>query len=135
MAHPGTYLGLIEKIPYLQSLGITTVELLPLLEFDETENFRRNPVTGERLLNYWGYSPVSFFAPKASFAAEWTPGAGQDDCGGTVQADPGGAAGRVHVGGHLDGDALADPDHGDVLACGDQQQMEHAALDPEAVDQ
>ncbi len=51
------------------------------------------------------------------------PGAGQDDRGGTVQADPGGAAGRVHVGGHLDGDALADPDHGDVLACGDQQHL------------
>ncbi len=77
VAHPGTYLGLIEKIPYLQSLGITTVELLPLLEFDETENFRRNPVTGERLLNYWGYSPVSFFAPKASYASDATPGAAQ----------------------------------------------------------
>ena len=81
VAHPGTYLGLIEKIPYLQSLGITTVELLPLLEFDETENFRRNPVTGERLLNFWGYSPVSFFAPKAAYAADPTPGA---------------AAGRAH---------------------------------------
>lgn len=77
VAHPGTYLGLIEKIPYLQSLGVTTVELMPLLEFDETENFRRNPATGERLLNYWGYSPVSFFAPKASYAAEATPGAAQ----------------------------------------------------------
>ncbi len=77
VAHPGTYLGLIEKIPYLQSLGVTTVELMPLLEFDETENFRRNPLTGERLLNYWGYSPVSFFAPKASYAAETTPGAAQ----------------------------------------------------------
>ena len=77
VARPGTYLGLIEKIPYLQSLGITTVELLPLLEFDETENFRRNPVTGERLLNYWGYSPVSFFAPKASYASDATPGAAQ----------------------------------------------------------
>ena len=75
--HPGTYLGLIEKIPYLQSLGITTVELMPLLEFDETENFRRNPATGERLLNYWGYSPVSFFAPKASYAADTKPGAAQ----------------------------------------------------------
>ena len=79
VAHPGTYLGLIEKIPYLQSLGITTVELMPLLEFDETENFRRNPVTGERLLNFWGYSPVSFFAPKAAYAADSTPGAAQDE--------------------------------------------------------
>ncbi|MEO8195950.1 MAG: alpha-amylase family glycosyl hydrolase [Thermoanaerobaculia bacterium] len=79
VAHPGTYLGLIEKIPYLHSLGITTVELLPLLEFDETENFRRNPVTGERLLNFWGYSPVSFFAPKVGYAADPTPGAAQGE--------------------------------------------------------
>ncbi len=77
VVHPGTYLGLIEKIPYLLSLGVTTVELLPLFEFDETENPRRNPRTGERLLNYWGYSPVSFFAPKASYAADRSPGAAQ----------------------------------------------------------
>ncbi len=77
VAHPGTYLGLIEKIPYLLSLGVTSVELLPLLEFDETENFRRNPHTGERLLNFWGYSPVSFFAPKASYAADPAPGGAQ----------------------------------------------------------
>ena len=79
VAHPGTYLGLIEKIPYLQSLGITTVELLPLLEFNETENSRRNPATGERLLNLWGYSPISFFAPKAGYAADPTPGAAQGE--------------------------------------------------------
>jgi len=75
VAHPGTYLGLIEKIPYLVSLGVTTVELLPLFEFDETENPRRNPSDGSRLLNFWGYSPVSFFAPKAGYAADPTPGA------------------------------------------------------------
>lgn len=86
VAHPGTYLGLIEKIPYLQSLGITTVELMPLLEFDETENFRRNPSTGERLLNYWGYSPVSFFAPKASYAADTSPGAAQGELMAMVDA-------------------------------------------------
>jgi isoamylase len=79
VAHPGTYLGLIEKIPYLLSLGVTSIELLPLLEFDETENWRRNPETGERLLNFWGYSPVSFFAPKASYAADATPGAAQGE--------------------------------------------------------
>ena len=84
--HPGTYLGLIEKIPYLLALGVTTVELLPLLEFDETENFRRNPATGERLLNYWGYSPVSFFAPKASYAADATPGAAQGELMAMVDA-------------------------------------------------
>jgi glycogen operon protein len=72
---PGTYLGLIEKIPYLRSLGVTTLELLPLFEFDETENSRRNPRSGELLLNYWGYSPITFFAPKRSYAAGSAPGA------------------------------------------------------------
>jgi glycogen operon protein len=69
VAHPGTFLGLIEKIPYLQSLGVTAVELMPVLEFDELEHARRNPHSGELLLNYWGYSPLSFFAPKAAYAA------------------------------------------------------------------
>jgi glycogen operon protein len=67
--HPGTYLGLIEKIPYLKELGVTAVELLPVTEFDENENVNRNPLTGERLRNYWGYSPIAFFAPKAAYAA------------------------------------------------------------------
>jgi glycogen operon protein len=67
--HPGTFLGLAEKIPYLKQLGVTAVELLPVTEFDETENIRINPRTGERLLNFWGYSPIGFFAPKASYAA------------------------------------------------------------------
>jgi isoamylase len=67
--HPGTFLGLIEKIPYLKELGVTTVELLPVCEFDENENRHTNPFTGERLLNYWGYSPICFYAPKAAYAA------------------------------------------------------------------
>lgn len=70
VAQPGTYLGLIEKIPYLKELGITTVELLPVYEFDENEDVGVNPLTGERLVNYWGYNPIGFFAPKAAFAAE-----------------------------------------------------------------
>ncbi len=69
VSHPGTYLGLIEKIPYLQSLGVTAVQLMPVFEFDELEHTHRNPLTGEPLLNYWGYSPLSFFAPKAAYAA------------------------------------------------------------------
>jgi len=72
---PGTYLGLIEKIPYLQELGVTTVELLPVYEFDELEIDRRNPITGERLLQYWGYSPICFLAPKASYAVNGRNGA------------------------------------------------------------
>ncbi len=70
VAHPGTYRGLVEKIPYLQELGITAVELMPVFEFNENEIGRRNPVTGERLRNLWGYSPIGFFAPKASYAAD-----------------------------------------------------------------
>jgi len=73
--HPGTYAGLTEKIPYLKSLGITTVELLPMFEFDETLIKRRNPLTGERLLNFWGYDPLGYFAPKASYASDGSPGA------------------------------------------------------------
>lgn len=66
---PGTYEGLREKIPYLQKLGVNCVELMPVFEFDEHENPRSNPETGERLHNYWGYSTLAFRAPKAGFAA------------------------------------------------------------------
>ncbi len=68
--HPGTYRGLMEKIPYLQELGVTAVELLPVHEFNENELARINPLTGGRLRNYWGYSTVGFFAPKESYAAQ-----------------------------------------------------------------
>jgi glycogen operon protein len=67
--HPGTFAGIIEKIPYLKELGINCVELMPIFEFDEWENSRTHPDTGERLVNYWGYSTVGFFAPKAGYAA------------------------------------------------------------------
>jgi isoamylase len=66
---PGTFAGLREKIPYLKSLGVNCIELLPIYEFDEWENNRFHPETGELLLNYWGYSTVGFFAPKAGYAA------------------------------------------------------------------
>lgn len=68
--HPGTFLGLCEKIPYLKALGVTAVQLMPVLEFDELDQTHKNPLTGEVLKNYWGYSPLSFFAPKASYAAQ-----------------------------------------------------------------
>ncbi len=67
VAHPGTFAGLTEKIPYLQDLGVTAIELMPILEFNENESNRLNPITGERLRNYWGYDPVAFFAPKGSY--------------------------------------------------------------------
>ena len=75
VANPGTYAGLVEKIPYLKELGITAVELLPVNEFEETDTDRINPLTGERLLNFWGYHSISFFAPKASYASNNTKGA------------------------------------------------------------
>ncbi len=68
--HPGTYRGVIEMIPYLKELGITSIEFLPVQEFDEFEYERISPSTGERVENYWGYSTIAFFAPKASYAAD-----------------------------------------------------------------
>jgi glycogen operon protein len=67
--HPGTYRGLMEKIPYLTTLGVTAVELMPVQEFNETSVTRRNPQTSQSLRNYWGYDPVVFFAPKASYSS------------------------------------------------------------------
>lgn len=67
--HPGTYEGLKEKIPYLKELGVNCVELMPIFEFDEFENERTNPQSGELLCNYWGYSTVGFYAPKSGYAA------------------------------------------------------------------
>ncbi|NOZ53807.1 MAG: glycogen debranching protein GlgX [Gammaproteobacteria bacterium] len=72
--HPGTFLGVVEKIPYFQALGITAIELLPVQEFFENELVRRNPTNGEQLLNYWGYSTVAFFAPKERYASCKQPG-------------------------------------------------------------
>lgn len=76
---PGTFAGLREKIPYLKSLGINCIELLPIYEFDEWENNRLHPETGELLLNYWGYSTLGFFAPKAGYAATGSLGMQVDE--------------------------------------------------------
>ena len=59
-ANAGTYLGVVEKIPYLQALGITAVELMPIFQFD-------TQAAPAGLSNYWGYSPVSFFAPHLGY--------------------------------------------------------------------
>jgi isoamylase len=64
--HPGSFRGIIEKIPYLKSLGITAVELLPIFEFDSKEILKVKQ-NGEELSNYWGYSTYSFFAPHAMY--------------------------------------------------------------------
>jgi glycogen operon protein len=68
-AHGGTYRGVIEMIPYLKELGITSLELLPVHEFDTYEFDRTNPETGEALTNYWGYNTIAFFAPKGAYSS------------------------------------------------------------------
>ena len=70
--HPGTFAGLIEKIPYLKSLGITHVELLPVMAFDELDVPQHTADLG--LKNYWGYSTHSFFSPHPGYCV--TPGLG-----------------------------------------------------------
>jgi isoamylase len=69
VAQPGTFAGLVEKIPYLKELGVTAVELLPIHEFDECDCPFTNPLTGERLRNFWGYNSIAFAAPKSAYAS------------------------------------------------------------------
>lgn len=69
VAHPGTYRGLMEKIPYLKELGVTAVELMPVHEFNDGPLPLSNPQTGAALENYWGYDSVGFFAPKAAYSS------------------------------------------------------------------
>jgi glycogen operon protein len=63
----GTYAGLIEKVAYLQKLGVSAVELMPVFQFDAQD------CPGQGLVNYWGYSPVSFFAPHAAYSSRRDP--------------------------------------------------------------
>jgi isoamylase len=62
----GTYAGLIEKIPYLKDLGVTAVELLPVFQFDPQD-------APQGRVNYWGYQPVSFFAPHHAYSSRQDP--------------------------------------------------------------
>ncbi len=62
----GTYAGVIEKIPYLQQLGITAVELLPVFQFDAQD-------APPGRVNYWGYAPISFFAPHQGYSSRQDP--------------------------------------------------------------
>lgn len=64
---PGTFRGLKEKIPYLKELGVNAVELMPIFEFDEMSGMRVHD--GEKLYDYWGYNPVSFFSPNTAYNA------------------------------------------------------------------
>lgn len=67
---PATYMGIVQRIPYLKSLGVNCVELLPVFEFNEREWSHISPVTGKPLCQYWGYSTVAFFAPMNRFGRE-----------------------------------------------------------------
>jgi len=75
----GTYAGLIEKIPYLEDLGITAVELLPVFQFDPQD-------APEGRVNYWGYQPVSFFAPHHAYSSRNGPRAVLDEFRDMVKA-------------------------------------------------
>lgn len=72
--HPGTFAGIVEKIPYFTALGITTVELMPVFAFDEAGVNRLSPVDGRPLRDFWGYNPISHFAPHAAYCL--SPGEG-----------------------------------------------------------
>jgi glycogen operon protein len=75
----GTYAGLIEKIPYLQDLGITAVELLPVFQFDPWD-------APAGRVNYWGYQPISFFAPHHAYSSQSDPLAVLDEFRDMVKA-------------------------------------------------
>jgi isoamylase len=78
-ARRGTYAGVIDKIPYLQDLGVTAVELLPVYAFDEQ-------AAPPGVINYWGYQPVSFFAPHGAFCSRPDPLAALDEFRDMVKA-------------------------------------------------
>jgi glycogen operon protein len=75
----GTYAGLIEKIPYLVDLGVTAVELLPVFQFDARD-------CPPEHTNYWGYAPVSFFAPHQAYSSRRDPLGPVDEFRGMVKA-------------------------------------------------
>ncbi len=75
----GTFSGLIEKIPYLHDLGISAVELLPVFQFDPQD-------CPPGLVNYWGYAPVSFFAPHQAYCSRRDPLAAIDEFRDMVKA-------------------------------------------------
>lgn len=73
--NPGTFLGIIEKIPHLLDLGINAVEFMPIHEFDKWEYEGYNPFNNERLCNYWGYSPLNYFSLNRLYATNLDPDA------------------------------------------------------------
>ena len=86
VAFRGTFDGFIEKLPYLRDLGVTAVEVLPIQAFPSHENVNINPVTGERLTNYWGYSTLAFVAPHSAYGTGRSPGCEVEECKRFVEA-------------------------------------------------
>ncbi|MGB4262835.1 MAG: glycogen debranching protein GlgX [Fervidobacterium sp.] len=66
--YPGTFLGIIEKIDHLKELGVTTIELMPVFEFNINSNPNINSLTGEELKDVWGYNPLNFFAVTGNYS-------------------------------------------------------------------
>jgi glycogen operon protein len=84
--YAGTFSGIREKIPYLTELGITAIELLPIFAFDETGISRLNPVDGTPLRDFWGYNPISHFAPHSAYCNSPTEGSHVQDFRDMVKA-------------------------------------------------
>ena len=82
--NPGTFLGVIEKIPYLKSLGVTAVELLPVFSFDCTDVLKE--FEGRKLVNYWGYSTMGYFAPHQAYCTSPESGCHVDEFRDMVKA-------------------------------------------------
>jgi isoamylase len=84
--HPGTFVGLVEKIPYLKDLGITAVELLPVFAFDEHSSASLSSLDGQPLKNLWGYDPIAHFAPHPAYCRAPADGSHLRDFRGMVKA-------------------------------------------------
>ncbi len=82
--YPGSFLGLVEKIPYLQELGVTHVELLPVMAFDDQDV--PPGVQARNLRNYWGYSPHSFYSPHPHYCVKADQGTHQSEFRQLVEA-------------------------------------------------
>ena len=83
---PGTFQGIIEKVPYFLELGVNAIELMPLQAFNPSELTARNPFTGEKLVNYWGYNTIAFFATYEGYGSRSYPGCQVDEFRSMVKA-------------------------------------------------
>ncbi|KAH9805603.1 isoamylase 1 [Citrus sinensis] len=76
--HPGTYLGVVEKLDHLKDLGINCLELMPCHEFNELEYFSYNSVLGDYKVNFWGYSTINYFSPMIRYSSAGIRNCGHD---------------------------------------------------------